>query len=112
MSLVDDMMEPCVRMVKQDQPDGEGGRITTWAEGENFNAAITVDSSTLAQIAEKQGVTSIYMVTTRRSVALAFPDVIRRSDGSTLRITSQKSETPKSAGLDLAQVRAEAWRLT
>ena len=115
MSLIDEMMEPFVIVDKRRMPDGEGGFTTEWVEGAEFQAAVVLDSSMQAQIAESQGVTSVFTVSTRKSVALDFHDVIKRkSDGKIFRVTSDAGDrkTPKSAGIDMAQVTAEKWSLT
>ena len=67
-------------------------------------------SSMQARAAEKQGVTSMYTVTTSKSVVLQYHDVIKRDrDGKVLRITSDGDDkyTPASAGLNMRQVSAE-----
>lgn len=115
MSLIDCMMESCVRMIPNRSPDGSGGYIPTWEEGEPLRAAIVRDTSTEARIAEAAGTVDVYTVTVSRSVHLAYHDVIKRlSDGKTFRITSDNAEarTPVCTALDIAQSTAEAWRLT
>lgn len=115
MSLLDDFMETCVLFEKVRQPDGEGGWFTTWREGATFKAAITLDTTMEARIAEAQGVRNAYTVTTGRNITLDYHDVFKRgSDGKTFRVTSDGTDkkTPKSAGLDMRQVTAEEWSLT
>ena len=115
MSLIDCMMESCVFMVKKQEPDGSGGKKTVWTDGEPLRAAITLDTSTEAQIAEAAGTVKTYTVSVSRSVCLKYHDVIKRlSDGKTFRITSDNADkkTPVCTALDIAQSTAEAWRLT
>ena len=115
MSLIDCTMESCVFMVQKKTPDGSGGWKTKWAEGEPFKAAITLDTSTEARIAEAAGTVNMYTVTVSRSVRLEYHAVIKRlSDGKTFRITSDNADkkTPVCTALDIAQSTAEAWRLT
>ena len=114
MSLLTQAMEDVVMLEKKRVPDGEGGFTTKWAEGVPFKAAITFDNSMEARTAEKQGVTSLYTVTTRRAFRLMFHDVIRRErDGKIFRITSDGDDqyTPASAGLDMRNVSAEEWKI-
>lgn len=114
MSLIDCMTVPCVFMVPNKTPDGSGGYITTWAEGEPLTAAIVRDSSMEARIAEAAGTVSVYTVTVPRDVHLPFHSVIKRlTDGEVFRITSDNAEkkTPVCSGLDMAQSTAEEWRL-
>ena len=110
MSLLDDMMEKFHIMDKVTSDDGYGGVTTEWKEGATFQGVATFDSSMQARAAEKQGVTSMYTVTTPKSVVLQYHDVIKRDrDGKVLRITSDGDDkyTPASAGLNMRQVSAE-----
>ena len=115
MSLLSEAMSACVLLNKQTTADGYGGYITTWTDGAAFDAAITFDTSLEARIADKQGVSSLYTVTTSRSLTLEYHDVFRRSaDGKIFRVTSDGDDkyTPPSAGLDMRQVTAREWELT
>ena len=110
MSLLEDALEPCVMMDKTTQPDGYGGYISTYAEGAEFNAAIVFDSSMQARTAEKQGVTSLYTVTTSRALTLEYHDIFKRlRDNKVFRVTSDGDDkyTPASTALDMRQVTAE-----
>lgn len=115
MSLLDAAMTDVVMLEKQRISDGEGGFLPTkWVEGARFKAAITFDTSITARIAEKQGVTSRYTVTTQKSAVLNFHDVFRRiSDGKVFRVTSDGDDkySPSSATLNMRQVEAEEWSL-
>lgn len=110
MSLLNDAMEECILLTKVTSPDGYGGYITTWTDGVAFDAAITFDTSIEARTAQKQGVTSLYTVTTRKAMTLEYHDVFRRpSDGKIFRVTSDGDDryTPNSATLNMRQVSAE-----
>lgn len=114
MSLIDSAMTSVVLLDKKHVPDGEGGFITAYEEGAVFDAAITFDASMTARIAQAQGVTSRYTITTRKNVVLEYHDVLRRvSDGKIFRVTSDGDDkfTPASASLNMRQVTAEEWRL-
>lgn len=115
MSMIEEGMEPVVMMEKGRVPDGEGGYITNWRQGVQFDAAITFDSSMQARIAQKQGVSSLYTVTTAKNAKLDFHDVIKRlSDGKVFRITSDgdDKQTPLRAQFgQYLQVTAEEWNL-
>ena len=115
MSLLHNAFIPCTMVEKKRVPDGAGGLVTSWVDGAPFEAAVILDNSLQARVAQSQGVTGIYTVTTRRGVILGFHDVFRRnSDGKIFRVTSdgEDNATPKSAGLDMRQVSAEEWTLT
>jgi hypothetical protein len=114
MSLIDEFMTDCTILNRIKISDGEGGTYIRWEDGPQIKAAIVHDSSTLAKIAESQGVTSVYTITTARNVELEYPDVIRRdSDGETFQITSRSErKSPKISSMDIAQVSARRWELT
>ena len=115
MSLYEKMMTPCVRMERKGSDDGEGGTRTEWIEGERIDAAIVRDTSTAAKVAEKEGVTSVYTITTKRNVLLGFHDVIKRlSDGKIFRVTSDIGDkvSPGMSLIDISQVTAEKWEVT
>ncbi len=115
MSLIDEFYEDVALMEKVREPDGEGGFIVKWTEGVQFQAAITFDSSIESLIAEKQGVSSRYTVTTKRTAKLEFHDVIKRlRDGKIFRITSDGDDvvTPERASFQFLQVTAEEWVLS
>ena len=113
MSMIEESMESCVVMQKVRTPDGEGGFITEWTEGAEFNASITFDSSMQARIGEKQGVSSLYTVTTSKNAKLEYHDVIKRlRDKKLFRITSDgdDKQTPVRAAFgQYLQVTAEEW---
>ncbi len=114
MSLIEKAMVDVAFLDKVRKPDGEGGIITEWTDGAKFRAAITFDSSLQARVAEKQGVTSLYTITTSPNVKIEYHDVIKRiSDGKIFRITSDGDDkiTPSSASFQLLQVTAEEWSL-
>lgn len=112
MSLLTQAMEDVVMLEKKRIPDGEGGFTTDWADGVQFKAAITFNSSMEARTAEKQGVTSRYTITAPLNAKLEYHDVIRRlRDGKVFRITSDGDDvqTPASASFQFLQVEAEEW---
>lgn len=114
MSLLSEAMEECRYIDKTTQNDGYGGIETVWKEGADFNAAIVLNSSTQARVAEKQGVQGMYTITTEKDINLTFHDVFKRlSDGKIFRVTTKGDDnhTPASAGLNMRQVNAEEWVL-
>lgn len=78
MSLIDAMMEDCVIMNRSKLPDGEGGYITSWSEGAPIKCAIVFDNSLRSKIAQSEGFTNAYTITTEKSLVLEFNDVIKR----------------------------------
>lgn len=114
MSLLDDALELCVIMDKRTEPDGYGGYISTYADGAEFKAAIVFDTSMEARTADKQGVTSLYTVTTSKTLTLEYHDVFKRvRDSKIFRVTSDGDDkfTPATATLDMRQVTAEEFSI-
>lgn len=114
MSLLDEYMENCVMIDKTTASDGRGGFDYVFVDGAEFQAAIILDSSIQAKIAEQQGVTGIYTVTTQKSINLQYHDIFKRSsDSKVFRVTSDGDDkkTPVSATLNMRQVSAEEYTL-
>ena len=114
MSLIDFFKSPCVALTQQRTPDGEGGYTTQWTEGQQFDAAIILDTSATTRRAEKDSLTNQYTVTVDKGVTLNFHDVFRRTtDSRTFRVTSNASDkqTPACSTFQFTQVTAEEWRL-
>lgn len=114
MSLLDEAMTRCRLLDKITTPDGYGGYYSQWTEGADFDAAITFDTSMQARTADKQGVTSLYTVTVRKSMMLEYHDVFKRlDDGKVFRVTSDGDDkfTPQSATLNMRQVTAEEYQI-
>lgn len=115
MALFEDFKTECVLMEKTRTPDGEGGSITEWVEGTPFMAAVVFNNSLEARVAEKQGVTNLYTVTTDKNTSLEYHDVFKRvSDGKIFRVTSDgdDAKTPDVATFAFSQVSAEEWVLS
>lgn len=114
MDLVKGQMETCVMIDKTSVSDGRGGFDYVFVDGAEFQAAIILDSSIQAKIAEQQGVTGIYTVTTQKSINLQYHDIFKRSsDSKVFRVTSDGDDkkTPVSATLNMRQVSAEEYTL-
>lgn len=114
MSLLERFQSTVKFMEKTRVPDGAGGFITTWAEGAKFSAAVVLDTSIEARIAEKQGVTGVYTITTEKNVVLEYHDVLKRLyDGKIFRVTSDGNDkaTPEGSLIGMRQVTAEEWSL-
>lgn len=115
MSLLSEAFEKFNIIDKRTGPDGYGGYEPHYEMGAEIEAAVTFDTSIEARTAEKQGVTSLYTVTTSRALTLEYHDIIRRQrDGKIFRITSDGDDkyTPQSAQLDIRQATAEETILT
>ena len=114
MSLLDNAMENCIMIDKRTVSDGIGGFITRYVDGAEFKCATTLDTSTQARIAQKEGVTNLYTATTKRNVNLQYHDVFKRvRDNKLFRVTSDGDDkrTPDSASLDMRVVSCEEYTL-
>jgi hypothetical protein len=114
-SLIDDFKVPCTLLEKTRVPDGEGGWSVAWKDGMKFTAAITNPNTIESRVAEKEGMTSTFTVTTEKNMGLDFHDVFRRdTDGDIFRVTSDSQDkmTPDRASFQFSQVSAEKWSLT
>lgn len=114
MSLLDSAMEKFIIMDKVTTSDGYGGTITTWQEGAEIEAACVLDATGEATIAAALGATANYTITTRKNVNLQYHDALKRVvDGKIFRVLSDGDDlaTPKSASLNMRNVKAEEWRL-
>lgn len=102
-------------MEKKRKPDGAGGYIPTWIEGEHFKAITKHDQTIEAQIAEKQEGISTYTFIVDKKVVLEEKDIIKRIDnGKTYMVTvdSTDKQTPEMSSLDMAVITAKEWELT
>ena len=114
MSLLEESMDECVILNKVTEKDGYGGYKTSYTEGADFDAAIVLDTSIEARRAEREGVKSLYTVTTSKVLNLQYHDVFKRvKDNAIFRVTSNGDDkkTPPSATLDMRQVTAEKWEI-
>ena len=110
MSLLSNAMEKCVFLNKSRVNDPEGGYITEWEEGAEFDAAIVFNNSMEARTAEKAGVSSRYTVSVPKGIQLEYHDVFKRQrDSKIFRVTSDGDDvhTPNVASFQIAQVSAE-----
>lgn len=115
MSLIDAMMTPCCLVEKTEVSDGEGGTMTEWTEGKAFDAAVILENSTVATIADAIKETKTHTITVKNNTALKYGDIVKRlSDGATFKVTSESADrtAPPTSSLEISQVTAERWELT
>lgn len=114
LSLIESMMEDCVFLNKVKTDDPVGGYKDDYQDGVVFKAAVIKNSTTEAQIAEKNGMTEIFTIVTYKSMALEYHDALRRvSDGAIFRVTSRATDSaaPEASTVPIAKVTAESWVL-
>lgn len=108
------MMEKCRILNRIRQDDAYGSFTDTWTDGATFDAVITKNSTTEALIAEKQNVSEIFTVVTKKDFLLDYHDVFKRlSDGQIFRVTGnmKDSEAPEASTVKIAKATAEKWVL-
>lgn len=114
MSLLEDAYEGFSILDKVTASDGMGGNVIEWKKGASIMGAMSFNSSLQAMVAQAQGVSSVYTLTTKKNIVLYFHDVLQRdSDGKIFRVTSDGDDkfTPKTAALNMRQVTCEEWAL-
>jgi len=114
MSLIDKMTDDYTILTKTYVDDGIGGFSPRYVDGVTIQGAMVFDASMQARVAESQGVTSVYTLTTKKNIVLEYHDVLRRArDGKIFRVTSDGDDkyTPNGAGLNMRQVTCEEWTL-
>ena len=112
--LLFDMMEDCKIMNRVRTDDVYGSYTETWSEGATFKAAISKNTTTEMQIAEKQGISEAFTVVVNKGFSLDYHDVFKRvSDGAIFRVTSRTvdSEAHPASTIKIAKVTAERWVL-
>lgn len=112
MRLYEKMMKPCVLQIPTRSEDGEGGRITNWADGDSFSAAFgyfdTDSRGQEKEYADKLETVSDFAVITSKT--LKYHDVFKRTDtGEIYRITSDAKSTPDIASFHFIRYSAEKW---
>lgn len=91
---LEDFLESFIFMDYVSVPDGLGGLKYEFREGASFSAGIAELSSTEATIAYRNGLKTIFRITTKLGVELEQNDVVKRvKDGRLYRITSNAADT-------------------
>lgn len=106
--------ETCLLMKKDTEPDGEGGWKTAWIGDGNFEAAVVLDTSKEARVAESKGISRTYTVTCPTGTDLGYDSVFQRvSDGKTFRVVSDPKDlaAPEVATFKFEIVKAVAWEI-
>ena len=105
-------MEKCCHVNKAVVDDLYGSTTEVLTDGAQFDAYIIKNTTTEAQIAEKQGIKEIFTVVVRKGTNLEYNNLIRRlSDSVIYKITSniKDSEAPGASTVKVAKVTAEKW---
>lgn len=93
-------------------PDGMGGFDTEWVDGADIMGYLSLQTSTEVRIAEQEGYTSIYVLTTEQSTPIDFGMIIRRMDDKRVfRLTSHPEKNPKTSNIVFWHTTAERFEL-
>ena len=111
-AMLESFKSQCQLLRVSQDTDDEGGQNSQYEEVQTFEGLFGFKSSTQALAAEKQGVTSLYVIYVPRDIDVEFHDVIRRlSDGMTFRVThpGKDVKTPVTSFIDWKKINAEEW---
>ena len=114
MSLLDEFKSECVIIQKTRVPDGQGGHMTAWKEGEHFFAAWEYESSPEMIVALQQGVNRIYRIYVDKTLDLDYHEAFKRlEDGQIFRVTNPGTDrhTPTQSRLNKRLIEVETWEL-
>lgn len=110
MSLLTDSFEAFNFIERKRVPDGYGGYTSQWTVGAEFQATADFPNSVNGLIADKLTEKTNCKITTSKTVTLDAMEIVqRKEDGVYFRVLEPGTfnKTPKSAGLDMRQSRAE-----
>ena len=115
MAMILDLMEDYIVLVKPPVPDGLGGFEYVYQDGVTFRAFLRKDTSTEAEIAQKQGMNEMFTIVVPKGTPLEHHDIIRRvSDNETFRLTSTARDdaAPLPSSVPIARATCERWAIT
>lgn len=110
MTLLQERMEPFVRLDKTSAPDGYGGTVVVWHEGAEFDAVATQLQSKELDIAYQTGQKRLYAIYCNPTVGLEQHDRIKRvSDGTVFRVTAtpDPNQTSVASAIGLSRTTME-----
>lgn len=95
-------------------PDGAGGFVSTYKDGESFLGVYRHDSSIEAQEAEREGSASTYTLFVDKAIGFEYHDIIKRkSDNTLFRVTEPEGKsTPSISHMNLKCIKCEKWEKT
>lgn len=112
--LFEDAKSQFCKIVVTETEDGEGGRTTTYTDGDTISVAAVKTADVEKNIAGHTEVFGKYTLTASRETSLAYLDLIKRvSDGKVFQIVSNGTDkqTPSTASIDIRQWEAVEVRL-
>lgn len=112
--LIFGIMDACHIIDKVTGDDIYGGSGIGYRKGASLNAAIIKNSTTEANVAEKQIATEFFTVVTNKGSLLDYHSIIRRDkDNEYFIITGREkdSEAPKQSTVQISKVNAERWKV-
>ncbi len=105
--MLGDFFTDCTLMVRTVTDDGFGSVTETWQDGTAIRAGIIRNSSTEAQLAYRTGAKELYTIVTDGVDLHQHDRVMRISDGTVYRVTSDSRHAPAPASIDYRQADAE-----
>jgi hypothetical protein len=110
MTIIDSMLVTMTRRVPTRESDGEGGHVTTWADGDTFPGVL----SKFATGHKREGehdipIMTATLTTPGRVEPLNTLDVFRDDRGYTWRVMGPHHEFPPASILDYNRYVVERW---
>lgn len=113
MTLIEDMMVDCVRLVLSSETDGLLGHHNEWTDGDAFRAAILKHPEPAPSLVAGQPESKEqYTVVVPTGTVLGFHEAFRRvSDGATFLVLGDVRDTqaPAQSSVQIAKTTAERW---
>jgi len=112
MGLINYEQRPCVKIVKSDVPDKEGGRYAAYMQSCTFNAVISPNSGSSKVLADNEISAKQIKVFYPTAIDLQLHDVIKTlDDNKTYKVIAGGSQPPKSASVQYSLAIAEEWEV-
>lgn len=108
--MLSDFLEPFCRVKRSSAPNGLGGSVETWEDGEIFRGGVTHVSGAEISVAGHQALRAVPVLAHETTVELKQDEYVRRlSDGAVFRVAGNSADmrAPAVASMQFAQVPVE-----
>ena len=108
--MLSDFFEPFCRVKRVSTPNGLGGTVDAWQDGESFQGGVTYVPGGEISIAEHRALRTVPVLAHETTVELKQDEYVRRlSDGAVFRVAGNSDDmrTPAQASVAFAQISVE-----
>lgn len=108
--MLSDFFEPFCRVKRTSTPNGLGGTVETWENGETFRGGVTHVPGAEISVAGHQALRTVPVLVHEVTVELKQDEYVRRlSDGAVYRVAGNSGDmrAPAVASMQFAQVPVE-----